>query len=272
VLVPRAALSAAPSSTPLRNVDDIAVSAVIQLPPVAPIAVSRPAQTVVMPAGGTVEALSSAYHADASAIRWANHLGPGSQPGAGTSILIPPGPGALVITMPAETPTAFATRLHLDPRVVLDYNSLTADSPLPAGTYLQVPLQVAPVGALISTLFASAQPGTPEVAPNHGSDTFPYGQCTWYVATRRDVTWGGNAITWLRNAAGSRPEGRVPVMGAIAVLRAGWDGHVAYVEHVNPDGSFVVSEMNFYANGGGWGRVDHRTFGPHDWSILVFIY
>ena len=64
----------------------------------------------------------------------------------------------------------------------------------------------------------------------------------------------------------------MPVEGAIAVFHLGWAGHVAYVEHVNPNGSFVVSEMNFYGAGGGWGRVDRRTIAADDWTITGFIY
>ena len=56
------------------------------------------------------------------------------------------------------------------------------------------------------------------------------------------------------------------------MFHLGWAGHVAYVEHVNPDGSFVVSEMNFYGTGGGWGRVDRRTIAANDWTITGFIY
>ena len=55
-------------------------------------------------------------------------------------------------------------------------------------------------------------------------------------------------------------------------FRSGWAGHVAYVEHVNPDGSFVVSEMNYYGNGGGWGRIDRRTIAGNDGSVMGFIY
>ena len=52
----------------------------------------------------------------------------------------------------------------------------------------------------------------------------------------------------------------------------GWAGHVAYVEHVNLDGSFIVSEMNYYADGGGWGRVDHRLVSANDGWLMGFIY
>lgn len=231
--------------------------------------ISRPAQTVVVRAAQTVASLAAQYGGDVAAIRWANNLGDSAEPAVGTSIVIPPSEGALVQVRPGERPTAFAARLGVDPRTVLDYNALASDAPLPAGTYLQVPLNGAPVGALIASRFSVASPGVPEVPPNHGGNGFPFGQCTWYVATRRDVTWGGNAGAWWWNAAGRRAEGHVPVMGAIVVFYSGWTGHVGYVESVNADGSFVISEMNF---GWGWGRVDHRLIAGNDRSIIGFIY
>ena len=250
----------------------VQISAVIEKPAVSPVVVTRPAQTVVVRPGQTVTALAAAYSSNAAAIRWANGLTGFAQPAPGASLLLPPSAGALVRVLPGETPTAFATRLGLDPSTVLDYNALSSNSALPAGSYLQVPYGAAPSGALIADRFVVAASGVPEVPADHGSDTFPYGQCTWYVASRRDVTWGGNAWVWYAAAAGIRPEGHVPVQGAIAVFGIGWAGHVAYVEHVNPDGSFLVSEMNFYGNGGGWGRIDRRTIPATDNSVIGFIY
>jgi surface antigen len=64
------------------------------------------------------------------------------------------------------------------------------------------------------------------------------------------------------------------VKDAIVVFETGAVGHVAVVDSVNPDGSFVISEMNNYgAAGGGWGRVDHRTLrGVGGNGIAGFIY
>jgi len=39
---------------------------------------------------------------------------------------------------------------------------------------------------------------------------------------------------------------------------------------VYPGGWFLVSEMNFFWNGGGWGRVDYRF--AHAGSGVSFIY
>jgi LysM repeat protein len=270
VLVPRAAVSA--SQRGGHALAGIVVSAVIEQPPVAPVLISRHAQTVMAMPGQSVETLAAKYHSDASAIRWANQLGPARGLTAGQTVLLPPGPGALVRVLPDETPSAFAARVRIDPSVVLDYNTLTSNSPLTPGTYLQVPMQAAPVGSLIGSRFVMAAPGVPGVLLSRGADTFPYGQCTWYVAAHRDVSWGGDAVDWFHAASRARPEGHVAVQGAIVVFDIGWAGHVALVDHVNVDGSFVVSEMNYWADGGGWGRVDHRIISARDPSIIGFIY
>jgi len=104
--------------------------------------------------------------------------------------------------------------------------------------------------------------------PNH----FYYGYCTWWVAHKRYVPWFGNAWAWWGNARRyGYPEGRTPRAGAIMVMGIGRSspvGHVAYVERVNRDGSFVVSEMNW---NWGWGRVSYRTIRSMR-GILGFIY
>ena len=82
-----------------------------------------------------------------------------------------------------------------------------------------------------------------------------------------------NAVNWWANAKPYRPEGHVPIQGAIIVFSNWPVGHVAYVEAVNPDGSFVISEMNYFGvPGGGWGRVDRRTLTLDTPDILGFIY
>ena len=245
------------------------VTAVIGgVPPGAAVPVG-PALTVMAPVGATVASLAAEYQRDAAAIRWANDLGPADEPLPGSTVLLPPGPGALVEVKAGELPSQLAASLLLTPSVLLAYNVLQADSPLPGGTYLQIPLSSAPPGALNSEAFVPAVAGIPEVAPSQGKNSYPPGQCTYYVATRRAVAWAGNADRWWQNARPYRPEGNVPVAGSIAVFDYRPLGHVAYVESVNPDGSFVISEMNY---GGRWGRTDRRTIAANDPSLVGFIY
>jgi LysM repeat protein len=275
VLAPRASLTAAVVVTAPHPSGDIILSAVIERPAIVPPIAARPAQTVVVRSGQTVELLAAADHSDAAAIRWANSLAAGAEPPAGAALLLPPSAGALVAVLGDERPSQFAKRLGFDSRVVLDYNALAKDTPRPAGSYLQVPISAAPAGALVGRFFSRSAGGVPSIVEVHKSVPvgFPYGQCTYYAAMRRNVTWSGNAWVWFAAANGIRPEGQIAVAGALVVFHTGWFGHVAYVDKVNSDGSFLVSEMNYYANGGGWGRVDHRTITAADLrTIAGFIY
>ena len=117
--------------------------------------------------------------------------------------------------------------------------------------------------------------------PKSGScgDHFAYGQCTWYVASRRCIPWGGNADEWYYNAVKyGFPEGHTPQVGAVVVFWPGGDGasrvgHVAYVEAVGPSagvptGDFKLSEMNF----NGWNRVNYRVLPNNSSGIQGFVY
>jgi surface antigen len=108
-----------------------------------------------------------------------------------------------------------------------------------------------------------------------GYNPFPYGQCTYHAyqtrsdiydyATSHGVPLGGvassayyggypdytwNAWHWLGNAQEAGiPTGDRPIAGALVVFPRGYGGsavgHVGYVERVNGNGSYVVSEMNW---------------------------
>jgi surface antigen len=120
----------------------------------------------------------------------------------------------------------------------------------------------------LATQAAAVQP---VFSPPGGSisNHFPAGYCTWYVASRRDVPWFGNAIDWWQNAQPySYAEGQTPQVGAIMVTRESGYGHVAYVEAVNRDGSWTVSEMNFV----GWNVKSLRTIKPGQVPLMGFIY
>lgn len=90
------------------------------------------------------------------------------------------------------------------------------------------------------------------VVPRKFFGAYAFGNCTSYVYARRAQTgrpvprtWG-DARRWAGNAAaaGYRVD-RVPEVGAVYVTFGGFYGHVMYVEKVNSDGSFIISEMNY---------------------------
>jgi surface antigen len=141
------------------------------------------------------------------------------------------------------------------------------------------PARATPVAAPVRGGAVARVPAGPAWAVGSvsgASNGFTYGYCTWWVAHKRYVPWRGNAAQWWWNA---RPfgyaEGGAPRAGAIMVMGysgSSPQGHVAYVESVNPNGSFLVSEMNWWGvPGGGWGRVDYRTVSSLS-GVLGFIY
>ena len=144
-----------------------------------------------------------------------------------------------------------------------------------SGRSRQIAQQIANIDQQIAFILS------PRVGKAPCGDNFAYGTCTWYVASRRCIPWGGNARDWYRNAgAMGFKEGHVPTPGAVVAFWPGRDGaswyygHVGYVEAVGPAsgisaGSFRMSEMNATA---GWNRVDYRTFANNDSGIEGFIY
>lgn len=103
-------------------------------------------------------------------------------------------------------------------------------------------------------------------------DGFPWGQCTWYVASLRDASWNGDAWAWAGTAAAAgASEGMSPRPGAIVVFGAGNGysgfGHVAYVVAVQSATSFTVDEANYI----GLGIVDRRHINSL-FDVEAFIY
>ncbi|MCC9798836.1 CHAP domain-containing protein, partial [Streptococcus agalactiae] len=100
---------------------------------------------------------------------------------------------------------------------------------------------------------------------------YAYGQCTWGVAARLNqlglklkgrngekisiINTMGNGQDWVRTAASLGGEtGSTPKAGAIVSFVGGGHGspaeygHVAFLEKVYPDGSFLISETNYNGN------------------------
>ena len=90
--------------------------------------------------------------------------------------------------------------------------------------------------------------------------------CTDYVHSRRpDVAVYGNAgYGWISSAqAAGKSTGNAPRAGAVAVT----NGHVAYVESVNSDGSYTVSEMGWNYRAGNYNK---RTVRPGTFGQFIY--
>ncbi|MGZ3636336.1 MAG: CHAP domain-containing protein [Ktedonobacterales bacterium] len=156
------------------------------------------------------------------------------------------------------------------PRKVIQPQTLKKSPPLSVST-------TSSTGGGTITRPPSGVPGAWTPVPGHpsyGMGDFAgdpwsqyFGYCTWYAWYRHQnepLLRLGNAAQWPSNAPshGLRV-GSTPVAGATVVFQpgvegAGGGGHAAHVEAVLSGGWFIISEMNFSWNGGGWGRIDWR--------------
>ncbi|HET9847462.1 MAG TPA: CHAP domain-containing protein [Candidatus Dormibacteraeota bacterium] len=229
--------------------------------------------------GDTLRAVATKYGLSVNTLLWSNPKLVDKLT-AGQAVVIPPVDGVLVTVSASDTLASLAQKYRAETDAIIEFNLLRHPESLPVGQYLMVPYGVGPEPP-------SAPPSNAHtvtvgrhswfVTPiwSSGGGLYPFGQCTWYVNTRRPAPWGGNAWQWYSRAkAYGRPVGATPRVGAIMVT---WEspywGHVAYVEQVYGDGSWLVSEMNYASpSGGGWGRVSYRHVIPGTIPLIGFIY
>jgi LysM repeat protein len=249
----------------------------VAIPLSAPI--SHVPVTYTVAPGETMKDIAARYHITVSDLRWSN---PGffsnDVVSTGDDIVIPPVPGIVVTTKAGDTLQSLGTAYHADPATIFDYNRFR-DVQLAVGTRVVIPGGVGPdfppplVPTYSTVFYANFHLTIGAPVGKYTPVGFPWGWCTWYVATRRPVTWRGNAIEWYGNAkAMGFPVGSQPVAGAIMVTTESpiGLGHVAYVEKVYTDGSWLVSEMHWVA----WGVTSQRVIHPgqQGGALIGFIY
>ncbi len=150
---------------------------------------------------------------------------------------------------------------------IIAYNGLVGAEDIQGGDVLIVPGGVVPAPPAPKPTPTGRSDGKikpqgvvkPEDVDYGTGHIFPWGYCTWYVASKVHVSWGGNAKAWLTNAraAGATTINHA-IPGAIVVTTDSKRfGHVALIESVNESG-FTVSEMNYEK----FGKVNTR-FIPH---------
>jgi len=238
--------------------------------------------------GDTVNNVAGRFGLTVDTLRWANNIADVTSVVQGQRLAIPPVNGILVKVQPNTQLSGLAVQYHVNLQDIIDFNLIRDPEHLKAGSMLMLPDGVGPaldsggVGKKTVRSVTWNRLGRQVTnytivysnSPVYGSGgKFPYGYCTWWVAHKRYIPWSGNAWQWWYNAQQfGYAEGQVPMVGAIMVQGISWTspvGHVAYVESVNADGSFTVSEMNY----GGWGRVDYRTIkSTAGLDLLGFIY
>jgi surface antigen len=230
--------------------------------------------------GDTVGAIASKFHISINTILWANEIDDINSIMPGDKIFILPASGLSYTVKKSDTIDSIADKYKADKSKIISFNNLPANGDLKDGQEIIIPdgQKDLPKPAVAATTTTPANIATRPYEPfesvgkklsgpaGDGHD-FPYGYCTWYVASKRYIPWSGNAGTWLYHAKSmGYATSRTPSVGAIMVSSESWWGHVAIVESVS-GGSFTVSEMNVK----GWGKKDFRTIDTSSRAIKGFI-
>ncbi len=220
--------------------------------------------------GDTVPSIAAKFGVSSQTIRWANNL-TNDTVVAGATVVIPATDGAIYTASTDIALSDLASKYGSSVDSIMAANGLDGSS-ITAGTRILIPGGVLPENerpgykSTVSRSSGVARPSTTYV-PYSAGNRYAYGYCTWYAYNRR-VQIGppipsnlGNANTWDdRAAAAGYLVNRTPAAGAVFQTDSGYAGHVGVVERVNPDGSILVSEMNYHGGPGtGWGKISTRT-------------
>ncbi len=229
--------------------------------------------------GDTVGAIAAANHISINTILWSNELDNVDSIKPGDKIFLLPVSGLNYKVKSGDTIDSIASKYKAEKDKIIAFNNLPANGDLEVGQEITIPdgqketpkPQPTPSSSfnIAQRPYESFSSGGTVLGGKAGAGhKFPYGYCTWYVAQKRYVPWGGNAGTWLYHAkAAGYATGRTPKVGSIMVSSESWWGHVALVEKVS--GSMItVSEMNYVK----WGKKSSRTLDSKSRVIKGFIY
>jgi len=218
--------------------------------------------------GDVLSRIAETFNVSASTILWANNLTNSNYLKAGQKLTILPISGVLYTVKKGDTLEKIVKTYKGDLNKTIDFNGLPANGILAIGQQVIIPDgQGVSVSGTRSYATTAAYANFPRPYATQ-SHQFPWGQCTWYIAQRRYIPWGGNAKTWIYQAPQyGFATGNEPQVGAIMQTReSSYYGHVAYVEAI--DGDYVtISEMSL-----GQGIKKIRTLRKDDWRIVGYIY
>ena len=199
----------------------------------------------------TLSSIAVKFDVSVDTIAWANNIKSYIiQPG--DRLIILPVSGVMHLVKSGDTIQTIAETYHADESNIIVFNNLSGRAEIFEGEVL-----IIPNGKMSSLSSWAYNPGLGGLSTNdyYGqSHSYPWGQCTWWVAQQRPIPSWGNANTWISNAAASGYSvcpGRycIPRAGAVIYLKGHRVfGHVGYVEKVEGD-QVVFSEMNYIGLG-----------------------
>nr|MDD3720613.1 LysM peptidoglycan-binding domain-containing protein [Candidatus Gracilibacteria bacterium] len=250
--------------------------------------------------GDSIASIASKFGVSRNSIYWANNFSDNVVIHPGDKIKVPPVSGLIHEIKKGDTISTIAKKYGVDEEKILKQNLLTSEDPIKVGDELVIPggiKEVIPVIKQSNKLLTKKSTKTTQKYAQTGYSysnssiaeyveeegeyiltkvspqrSFYWGNCTRYVAQYKNVTWGGNAKDWLRNAEASGvATGTNPKSGAIVVFNGkGYNpryGHVGIVTSVK-GGNIIVKDMNYRA----LNEVTVRKVPVSDSSIKGYIY
>ncbi len=232
--------------------------------------------------GDTPSSIATSFGISTYTVLWANKLKVGDYIKPKQELEILPVTGVKHIVKPGDTIEAIAKKYEADKEEIRIFNDINADGIFQEGMegkILIIPngemeapitIRIAPTPRTTNgTILSSYKYKTSGFVNPLKSHRFAFGHCTYYVASKVYVPWGGHAKSWLANArAYGYRTGNSPVVGSIIVTTEHrWYGHVGLVESVTGN-SVTISEMNYV----GWNRKSVRVISINSPVVRGYIY
>lgn len=234
----------------------------------------------------TISTIANKFNITTNTILWANEIENIDSIMPGDTLFILPVAGIAYTVKKDDNIDKIADKYKANKEKIIAFNDLPANGEIQEGKEIIIPGGQKEIIAPVAPPTASPNTGTDRIGINtrhYESFTsvgkplqgragtghkFPYGYCTWYVAQKKYIPWGGNAGSWIYNAkAMGYTTGKSPRPGSIMVSSESAWGHAGIVESVNGN-EFTVSEMNYK----GFAKKSTRTVSANSRAIKGFIY
>lgn len=242
--------------------------------------------------GDSFYGISYKFKVSTNSIYWANNFSKSHVLRPREVIKIPPVSGLIHQVKKWESLGSIAKKYDIEQEKIREQNLLSKNETIPVGEVLVIPgavkkvikpvIKRTPTKTYTSTSkwYSFAKYADSSYTEKGGKYNLvwrkPYsgqwGNCTWYVASYKNVNWRGNANQWLRNARAKwHATGSTPKIGSIVAFQGrGYNpryGHVWIVMDVKW-GYIYVSDMNYRK----LNEVTYRKVPVNSSSITWYIY
>lgn len=230
--------------------------------------------------------LADRFEVTSDSIRWANDMDSKAVLKVGQNIKIPSISGLIHTVVDGDSIDSISKKYNIDKDKIISQNNLDSKALVKwmeliiPGAKKAKPKYTPSWYSFAKSVWASGQSKYVvddgkypyKLVKRNRKHTFYWGNCTYFVAEYKNVTWRWHAKDWLRNAiAQGVPTGQNPWIGSIVVLHwkgyNPWYGHVAIVMDVKVD-KIIVKDMNYRR----LNEVTTREIPKTDRAIRWYIY